>query len=185
MEVDYNYSCEDGFGGLSEKIRMDEIHQMCEGLSAVTDRTRDSYSIVFDYHFYSTCPFLSLSLAREEDRLHFQMCVYDICCDLQVDQFFTEEEWKPYLQEFLTWGEPLPFQLGDPVRTLNQITPELGVNKWGIVTEISPPTIFSEGWQAWVAYGDLDDKGDRILRGQWYNIDEIARAENMDDQKED
>ena len=100
MEVYYNYSCDDGFGGLSEKIRMDEICQMCEGLSAVTDRTRDSYSIVFDYHFYSTCPFFSLSLAREENRFHFQMCVYDICCDLQIDRFLRKKNGNRICRSF-------------------------------------------------------------------------------------
>lgn len=185
MEVYYNYTDPDGWGRVSnEYLRTDEIHQMCVGLSEVTDRIRNSYSIVFDYAFYRGRAFMTLSLDRQEDRLHFRMCLNDICSDEQVDQWFEEDEWFPYLKEFLTWDEPLPFQLGDPVTTLIDAGYGFEANKKGTVTELDPPDDRVSIWSALVEFVETDYMNRLYRSGRRYQIDEIEKTEAYELRKE-
>ena len=173
MEIDYNYTEPEGCGsGSGEYLRMDEIHQMCVGLCEVTDHVRNSYSIEFDYTFYRTRAFIKLSLEWQEDRLRFRMCLNNLFGDEQVDQLFEKEEWMPYLKEFLTWDEPLSFQLGDSARTLVDAGCSFEADKKGTIMELYPPDERSVQWEATVDFLNSGYNG-LFRNGRLYNVDEI------------
>ena len=71
-------------------------------------------------------------------KLRLQLSISDGLTDdyINIDQLFSKEEWKSYSDEFRTWNEIFPFQLGDHVRTVKELKNGVEAGKIGIVNEI-------------------------------------------------
>ena len=82
--------------------------------------------------------FLKLTLEAVDDKLRLQLSISDSVTDnyIDIDQLFSKEEWKTYSDEFRTWNEIFPYQLGDHVRTVRDLRNGVKANKDGIVFEI-------------------------------------------------
>lgn len=70
--------------------------------------------------------------------MRLQLSISDSLTDeyINIDQLFSKEEWKTYSDEFKTWNDVFPYQLGDCVRTVKDLRSGVKAGRIGIVKEI-------------------------------------------------
>ena len=81
---------------------------------------------------------MKLTLETVNDKLRLQLSISDGLGDeyIDINQLFSKKEWKAYSDEFKSWNEVFPFQLGDHVRTVKDTKYGVEAGKVGIVIEI-------------------------------------------------
>ena len=139
LELYYNFDLPNGDWGTvgDEFIHWNDITEWLQGMEKVEQGKLKSFEKSFfqgDAKHY----FLKLFLETVDDRLRLQLSISDGLTDeyIDIDQVFTKEEWKAYSDEFRTWNEVFPFQLGDHVRTVKDKKNVFEAGKVGIVKEI-------------------------------------------------
>lgn len=182
LELYYNYYRSNGAGGTvdGEFIHRKDITEWLHGMENVEQGKTDRFEKCF-YQGNAEHYFLRLILETVDDKLRLQLSMCDaLSIDyddyINIDQLFSKEEWKAYSDEFRTWNEVFPFQLGDHVRTVKDKENGEEADKVGIVNVISVndylgyPVTYSvvyqeEGWDGpfWDGYD--------------YNPDEIEIVE--------
>lgn len=95
----------------------------------------------FEKYFYQRKTkkyFFKLTLETVDDKLRLQLSISDSLTDeyINIDQLFSKEEWKTYSDEFKTWNDVFPYQLGDYVRTVKDLRSGVKAGRIGIVKEI-------------------------------------------------
>ena len=176
MEIYYAYDHGKDWGSVEgEYITIEEAKTLRCGLMDFMKGKNDQYAISFDQKFRGGGEFLQISVKRTAEGIWFRLFLQDMFELLEFEQVFSEEEWRPYYQEFLTWGEDLPFELGDEVRTLVHYDDSFfWKGRIGRVYKILPPEPEEENqrWSFVVAFVE-DDVPRPWLNGRVYYLDEI------------
>lgn len=141
LELYYNFDQPNGDWGSvgSEFIHCKDIAEWLQGMEEVEQGKLEHFEKRF-YQGYAEHYFLKLILETVDDKLRLQLSICDgLSSDyddyINIDRLFSKEEWKAYSDEFRTWNEIFPFQLGDHVRTVKEKNGRKA-GKIGIVKEI-------------------------------------------------
>ncbi len=142
LELYYNYDSPAGWGSVGDEfIFWKDITEWLQGMANVEQGKTERFEKIFYYPNNTENYFLKLILETVDDMLRLQLSICDgLSCDcddyINIDQLFSKEEWKTYSDEFRTWNEIFPFQLGDRVRTIKDLKNGREAGKVGIINEI-------------------------------------------------
>lgn len=120
MYVYWNYSDPDGWASVSDEyITCDEIRALCKGLRELENGSRTDFAMEI-YGSFQNTPFIKIHVAKREQSIHVELSVHFPYADNDpsVSLKMTEEEWQPYLAEFLDWDKEYSIALGERVKTL-------------------------------------------------------------------
>ena len=138
LELYYNFDKPDGWGSVGDHfIYWNDIAEWLQGMEDVEQGKTGHFEKTF-YQGNAKHYFLKLALESVDDKLRLQLSISDGLTEeyIDIDKTFSKEEWKPYSDEFRTWNEVFPFQLGDQVRTVKDIRGVAEAGKVGIINEI-------------------------------------------------
>ena len=141
LELYYNYDRPNGWGSVGDEfIHWKDITEWLHGMENVEQGKTDHFEKTF-YQGDAKQYFLKLSIESVDDKLRLQLSICDgLSIDyddyINIDQLFSKEEWKTYSDEFKTWHEVFPYQLGDTVRTVKDKDNGVKSGRIGIVFEI-------------------------------------------------
>jgi len=139
LELYYNFDDPDiGWGSVgSEFIHWKDIAEWLQGMEKVEQGKIDRFEKSF-YQGNAQNYFLKLTLETVDDKLRLLLSISDGLTDeyINIDQLFSKKEWEKYSNEFRTWNEIFPYQLGDHVRTIKDKKNGVKAGKVGIVSEI-------------------------------------------------
>lgn len=142
LELYYNFDLPDGDWGSvgNEFVHCKDIEEWLQGMEKVEQGKIERFEKCF-YQGDAKQYFLKLTLESVDDKLRLQLSICDgLSIDyddyINIEQLFSKEEWKTYSDEFKTWNEFFPYQLGDTVRTVEDISCYVKAGKVGIVNEI-------------------------------------------------
>ena len=165
LELYYNFELPDGDWGSvgSEFIHCKDIEEWLQGMEKVEQGKIGRFEKCF-YQGNAKQYFLKLTLESVDDKLRLQLSICDgLSIDysdyINIDQPFSKEEWKAYSDEFRTWNEIFPYQLGDTVRTVKDINSYVKAGKIGIVFEIHISDYLGYSVAYGVAYQEESWKG--------------------------
>ena len=138
LELYYNFDNPDGWGSVGDEfIHWKDITEWLQGMENVEQGKIERFEKYF-YQGNAEHYFLKLILETVDDKLRLQLSISAGLPDkyIDIDQLFSKEEWKSYSDEFRTWNEIFPFQLGDHVRTVKDKKNGVKAGRVGIVFEI-------------------------------------------------
>ena len=142
IELYYNFDMPNGDWGSvgSEFIHWKDLEEWLLGMEKVEQGKIERFEKCF-HQGNAKHYFLKLLLESVNNKLRLQLSICDgLSIDyndyININQLFSKEEWKAYSDEFRTWNEIFPYQLGDTVRTVEDINSYVKAGKVGIVFEI-------------------------------------------------
>jgi len=186
MEIYYSYDHGKDWGFVEDEyITIEEAKALRSMLMDFMSGKSDQVEINFSQDFRGGGDFLAISVKRVEEGIRFRLLLHDMFELLEFEHVFSGEEWAPYYHEFLTWGEALPFEVGDEVKTLVQYDEySFWKGRCGKVYEITPPEPDAAGqtqafaadqsWSLMVCFVE-DDLPKPWLNGRMYYLDEVEK----------
>ena len=139
LELYYNFDDPDaGCGSVGDEfIHLKDVVEWLQGMEKVEEGKIERFEKFF-FQGNATQYFLKLTLETADDKLKFQLSISDGLTDdyINIEQLFSKEEWKTISDEFRTWNELFPYQLGDYIRTVKDKENGMEAGKIGIIKEI-------------------------------------------------
>ena len=176
MVLYWNYSCPDGWGSVADEyIAVDDIHKLNQGLKELEMGITAGFEMEF-YKINLKNPLIRIGIERVDGRYRLKLDFYDTTFDeyVSIDRVYTEDEWKPYADEFMEWGKKFPVALGDRAETLIHVDDcFFPLGRIGEVVEIYPARKKEDTLCVGVSFTDIGWDSRPYQNVRSYNYDQV------------